>query len=220
MKLILPRLHYFTGLLVGHVYCIEDPDGLTLVDAGLGLAAKRVLDQLHKWGRQPSEVKRILVTHAHPDHVGGLPALAKATGAKAICSSTQKPCTEGIAPVLRKGYKPGEPMAGTPVGRTVEDGEVIAEVMGGLQAIATPGHSLGQMAFWQPQQGVLICGDTMMNMIKLTLPFDAFTTDMRLARESVAKVAQLQPRVVCFGHGPTLMVNASQKISAFAKTVN
>jgi glyoxylase-like metal-dependent hydrolase (beta-lactamase superfamily II) len=220
MKQILPGLHYFTDLILGHVYCIEDDDGLTLIDAGLGLAASRVLDQLRKWGRQPSDVKRILITHAHPDHVGGLPALAKATRAQVICSSTEKPFTEGATPVLRKGYKPAEPMAGTPVGRTVEDGEVMDEVMGGLQVVATPGHSLGQIAFWQPQQGVLICGDTMMNMLRLTLPFDAFTTDMKLARESVAKVAQLRPRVVCFGHGPVLMEDAPAKISAFAKQVS
>ncbi len=220
MKQILPKLHYFTGLLVGHVYCIEDPDGLTLVDAGLGLAASRVLDQLRKWGKQPADVKRILITHAHPDHVGGLPALAKATSAQVICSSTEKPFTEGARPVLRKGNKPGQPMAGTPVSRTVEDGDMIGEVMGGLQVVTTPGHSLGQAAFWQPQIGVLICGDTMMNMVRLTLPFDAFTTDMKLARESVAKAAQLQPRVVCFGHGPVLMENASAKLSAFAKRVN
>lgn len=220
MKQILPHFHFFTGLLLGHVYCIEDPDGLTLVDAGLGLAASRVLDQLRKWGKQPGDVKRILITHAHPDHVGGLPALAEATGAQVICSSTEKPFTEGATPVLRKGYKPAEPMAGTPVSRTVEGGEIIDDVMGGLQVIATPGHTLGQVAFWQPQQGVLICGDTMMNMVHLTLPFDAFTTDMKLARESVAKVAQLQPRVVCFGHGPVLMENAPAKIGDFAKRVN
>lgn len=220
MKQILPGLHLFTGLLVGHVYCIEDPDGLTLIDAGLSLAAKRVLEQLRKWGRQPGDVKRILVTHAHPDHVGGLPALAKSTGAQVICTATEKPYTEGTTPVLRKGHKPGQPMAGTPVSRTVEDGQVMPDVMAGLQVVATPGHSMGHAAFWQPRQGVLICGDTMMNMLRLTLPFDAFTTDMTLARESVAKVAQLQPRIVCFGHGPVLMEDAAAKLSAFAKRVN
>jgi glyoxylase-like metal-dependent hydrolase (beta-lactamase superfamily II) len=219
MKQILPRLYYFTGLILGHVYCIEDSDGLTLVDAGLGLAASRVLDELRKWSRQPSDVKRILVTHAHPDHVGGLPALAKATGAQVICSSTEKPFTEGTTPVLRKGYKPGDLTAGTPVSRTVEDGDILTEVMGGLRVVATPGHTLGQVAFWQPQQGVLICGDTMMNMVRLTLPFDAFTTDMKLARESVAKVAQLQPHVVCFGHGPVLVQDAPAKLNAFAQRV-
>jgi glyoxylase-like metal-dependent hydrolase (beta-lactamase superfamily II) len=58
-----------------------------------------------------------------------------------------------------------------------------------------------------------------MNMVRLTLPFDAFTTDMKLARESVAKVAQLQPHLVCFGHGPVLVQDAPAKLNAFAKRV-
>jgi hypothetical protein len=42
---------------------------------------------------------------------------------------------------------------------------------------------------------------------------------MKLARESVAKVAQLQPHVVCFGHGPVLVQDAPAKLNAFAKRV-
>lgn len=115
MKQILPKLHHFTGLLVGRVYCIEDADGLTLVDAGLGLAAARVLEQLRVWGKNPGDVKRILVTHAHSDHVGGLPALHRATGAQVICSAIEKPQTEGTAPTLLKGRRTGPLMPGTPV---------------------------------------------------------------------------------------------------------
>jgi glyoxylase-like metal-dependent hydrolase (beta-lactamase superfamily II) len=108
-------------------------------------------------------------------------------------------------------------MKGTPVDRTVEDGELLSEVMDGLQAIATPGHSPGQIAFWQPQLGVLICGDTMMNPVGLRLPFAAFTADMAEARRSIQKVAQLQPRIVCFGHGQPLTENAAQAVSEFAR---
>jgi glyoxylase-like metal-dependent hydrolase (beta-lactamase superfamily II) len=218
MKQISPRLHAFTGLLIGRVYCIEDEDGLTLVDAGLGLAAPKVLRQLQAAGYAPGDVKRILVTHAHPDHVGGLPALKAATGAQVICTAVEKPYTEGVAPVLAKGRKPGKPMPGTPVDRAVQDGEEMREIYGGLQVVTTPGHSLGQAAFWQPERRVLICGDTMMNMLRLSLPFDAYTADMDLARQSVAKVARLEPDVVCFGHGPVL-TSAAAKVADFARRV-
>lgn len=218
MKQILPRLHDFTGLLIGHVYCIEDGDGLTLVDASIGSAASIILAQLGQVGYKPGDVKRILVTHAHIDHVGALPALKAATGAQVICSAIEKPYTEGTTPTLRKGHKPAQTMPGTLVDRTVSDGDGL-DIFGGLQVVATPGHTLGQIAFWQPRLGVLICGDTMMNLVGLTTPFDAFTTDMALARQSIAKVAALQPRVVCFGHGPVLMNDAARKVQAFAERV-
>jgi glyoxylase-like metal-dependent hydrolase (beta-lactamase superfamily II) len=218
MKQILPKLHDFSGLIMGHVYCIEDADGLTLIDTGLGLAAPRVLAQLQAWGMQPRDVKRILITHAHPDHTGGLPALKQATGAQVICSAIEKPYVEGKKPTLRKGRKNGQTMKGTPVDRTVSDGDGL-DIFGGLQVVATPGHTLGQVAYWQPQLGVLICGDTMMNLLRLSTPIDAFTADMAMARQSIAKVAALQPRVVCFGHGPVLMEDAARKVQAFAETL-
>jgi glyoxylase-like metal-dependent hydrolase (beta-lactamase superfamily II) len=220
MKQIVPRLHTFTGLLMGRVYCIEDADGLTIIDAGLALAASRVLKQIEKMGRQPSDVKRILVTHAHIDHVGGLPGLKAATGAQVICSTIEKPFTEGKKPIVRKGGQPGPTMKGTPVDRTVDDDEILTEVLGGLQVVATPGHSPGQIAFWQPDLNLLICGDTMMNVFGLRLPFAAFTTDMAEARRSISKVARLQPRILCFGHGQPLMEKAAEKVSEFAKRIH
>jgi glyoxylase-like metal-dependent hydrolase (beta-lactamase superfamily II) len=220
MKRILPRLHAFTGLILGHVYLIGDDDGLTIVDAGLGSATPKIVSQLRAAGYRPGDVKRILVTHAHIDHVGGLPELSAATGAQVVCSTIEKPFTEGKQPLVRKGGKAGTTMKGTPVDRMVDDGEVLTEVLGGLHVVATPGHSPGQIAFWQPQLGVLICGDTMMNLFGLRLPFDAFTADMAEARRSVAKVARLEPRVVCFGHGSVLMDDAAQKVSEFARRVS
>jgi glyoxylase-like metal-dependent hydrolase (beta-lactamase superfamily II) len=220
MKRILPRLHAFTGLILGHAYLIGDDDGLTIVDASLGSATPKIVSQLRAAGYRPGDVKRILVTHAHIDHVGGLPALKQATGAQVICSTIERPYTEGTTPTLRKGGKPAQVMAGTPVDRTVDEGDVLADVFGGLHVVATPGHTRGQVAFWQPDQRILICGDTMMNVFGLRLPFDAFTADMAEARRSVAKVARLEPRVVCFGHGPVLMDDAAQKVSEFARRVS
>ena len=65
----------------------------------------------------------------------------------------------------------------------------------------------------------LAAGGVMMNLAGLRLPFAAFTADMDEARRSIQKVAQLQPRVVCFGHGQPLTENAAEKVSEFAGRV-
>jgi len=231
MKKILPGLYYFTGLRVGRVYMIEDPDGLTIVDAGLPLATKSILKQLDKAGRRPSDVKRLLVTHAHPDHVGGLPKLKQITGAQVIASATERPILEGKVPIEQPPPEKvrgiarlvvGKPttLEGTHLDREVRDGEVIAEVMGGLQVIATPGHTRGHIAFWQPQKRILICGDVMMNLLGLRLPLAPVTVDMDEARRSIKRVADLQPSLVCFGHGNPLRKGDMSRLHAFVRRVS
>ncbi len=231
MKKIAPGLYYFTGLLVGRVYMIEDADGLTIIDAGLGSAAGKIIKQLKAAGHEPSDVKRILVTHAHPDHVGGLPRLKEITGAQVFTSTVERPVTQGEIPVPRP---PREKVSGisrlinpppltlkaTPVDREINDGDTIQEVMGGLRVVATPGHSMGQLAFWQPQKRILICGDAMMNVFGLRLPIATFTVDMDEAKRSIARLAHLQPRLICFGHGQPLRKNAYQKLREFAQRVS
>src|SRR5690348_7623012 len=63
-------------------FLFEDDDGsLTLVDAGLKRADKKLLAALAGLGKAPEDVQRIVLTHAHQDHAGGLAATKEATGA-------------------------------------------------------------------------------------------------------------------------------------------
>lgn len=219
MQQIVPGVYAFTGLLVGRVYALEDADGLTLVDAGLGLAARKVLKQLQANGRQPSEVKRILITHAHPDHVGGLSELQVATGAQVITHTLERPVVEGKVSIGRRtsGIRlPDTKMKATPVQREVQGGETLPEVLGGLQVIFTPGHAPGHVCFWQPDRRLLFCGDVLMRLPRLRLPFAAFTVDMEENKRSVKKIAELETSVVCFGHGQPLRRDAASQLRAFA----
>lgn len=230
MKLIAPGVHTMTGLLVGRVYLIEDPDGLTLIDASLGTEVSRIVSQIEKMGRSLADVKRILITHAHPDHIGGLPRLKKLTGAEVIVPAGERAVVEGKAPALRPPREkltglarlmagPGGMMAGTPVDRTVSDEELLPEVLGGLVVVSTPGHSPDHMSYWQPGRRILFCGDVMMRLNGLRLPIAAFTVDMDQDRRSIGLLASLEPDVVCFGHGEPLVSQAAQQVKAFAAKV-
>lgn len=231
MKSIIPGVYMFSGLVMGRVYLLEGADGLTVIDAGLGFAAAKILKQLTTKGHSPQDVKRILVTHAHPDHIGGLRALQQATGAMVICAEREKPYIEGSQPVPRapkadlRGLSRliyGEAtLVAQPVlvNRTLHDGEIMPEVLDGLQAVMTPGHSPGHTSYWHPEKGILFAGDVMMRLIGLSLPIAAFTPSMAENKRSIKRVIELQPRIFCFGHGEPLRENTTTILRQFAQKV-
>src|SRR4051812_36060750 len=92
---ILPGIHMVDGVLGGRVYIIEDGSTLTLVDTGITGSARRILRYLRAHGLDPASVKQVLLTHGHPDHIGGAAAFRRATGAavfahEAECITTRR----------------------------------------------------------------------------------------------------------------------------------
>jgi len=156
--------------------------------------------------------------------------LKKTTGAQIIASALEKPVIEGKQMIARpeqsklKGISrfirmPDMTFPGVEVDRIVEDGEVITEVMGGLQAVFTPGHAPGHMAFFQPEKRVLFCGDVIFNLTGLTLPWAFLTVDMVENKKSIRKVAQLSPEIVCFGHGNPILSDGNHILRNFAMKI-
>ena len=227
MRAIAAHVWSVPGLWLGRVYLIRDPDGLTLIDTGLPFAADRIAGQLAALGWPATTVvQRILVTHAHPDHAGGLARLQTLTGAQVIASAADRPVLEGRAPVphrpgaaaprlaRRLGWSGRLPAAH--VDRVVGEGDVLPDVLGGVRVLATPGHTPGHLAFWQPQRGILFCGDVLVNGRGLHLPSPTWTVDMALNIRSLARLAALGARLVCTGHGPPLGRDAARRMRALA----
>ncbi|MBN8634911.1 MAG: MBL fold metallo-hydrolase [Anaerolineae bacterium] len=228
MQQILPNLYTFSGLLVGRVYLIDDGGELTIIDAGLASAGQKILQQLAAANYQPSQVKRIIITHAHPDHIGSLKALAEATGAQVIASAEEAEVIEGrtlgklpdpatLPAIYRMIPMKPSPFPPTPVGRIVQDGDVI-DVFGGLRVVATPGHAPGQIALYQPEKKLIITGDTLMHMLGLRLPMVMATPDMPQAKQSIRKLCDMDIEIVLFGHGEPIMSGGREQIRAFARS--
>jgi glyoxylase-like metal-dependent hydrolase (beta-lactamase superfamily II) len=197
---------------------IEDPDGLTIIDGSISLSTSIILSEITASGRRLTDVKRILLTHAHPDHVGALPELKAKSGAPIITSETEKPIAEGNVPIPSRtsGLRtPPTTVKGITVDQTVNEGDVIP-ALGGLRVVAVPGHSPGMIAFYQPERKILILGDTMMHLYGLRLPMAMATPDMDEAKRSIRKVAALDVEIACFGHGQPITENANAQIRAFA----
>ena len=93
-----------------------------------------------------------------------------------------------------------------PVARALKDGDEVA----GFAVLEVPGHSRGHVAYWRESDRVLILGDVLNGMNLMTgrrglqEPPAVFTPDPARNRQSARRLAELDPALVCFGHGPPL----------------
>ncbi|MBN1202008.1 MAG: MBL fold metallo-hydrolase [Anaerolineae bacterium] len=199
------------GLVGGavNVYILDDADsGVTIIDAGLPLAAGRVLGLIRDIGRKPEDVKHILITHADVDHVGSLKPLVDATGADVVASA------ESETFIRRRSNPPhiALPMSllsravslvfrrAVPVNRIVAGSDVL-DIAGGIRVIATPGHTPDHVSYFWERERVLFSGDLLNNTDGLRLTPPRITWSMAAAHDSARKVLALNPAVICAGHG-------------------
>jgi glyoxylase-like metal-dependent hydrolase (beta-lactamase superfamily II) len=213
---ILPNIHLIPDI-IANPYLLIDPDGLTLIDASLPGSHRKILRYLASLGFAPADLKRILITHADFDHVGGLAALKAATGAHIFASPIE-------AQAIAAGHssRPLKPrsvivkllfdlMAGLFKPKPVRVDEVLSEgqilpVLGGLRVIETPGHTPGHISLYIPSTGVLFCGDSIVSEdVGLRGSRGANNWDQARSDESVRKQAALGAGMVCSGHGPVVM---------------
>jgi glyoxylase-like metal-dependent hydrolase (beta-lactamase superfamily II) len=201
-----------------------DADGLTLVDTGYAKDTEKIAAAAQTIGRQPKDIRHILVTHCHPDHAGGLAALKQITGASAYMHSTDavlvrsgkvpphlKPGPGLVNSILFRifiGYKPAE-YAAAEVEHEVRDGDMLP-IAGGIRVIHLPGHCAGHLAFlWEQHGGVLFVGDAASNM--LGLGYSVGYENLDEAKRSLAKISALDFEIACFSHGKPLVGGAATR---------
>lgn len=207
-----------------NAFLLADDDGaLTLVDAGLRGADQRVLAALAELGRAPGDVTRVLLSHAHPDHAGGLAAVQRATGAQLSVHDRDAAYTrEGRAPGRDPSSAwgrlldrlPGGGFAPARVDGTFGDADVLP-VAGGTRVVHTPGHSPGHCSFLLEDRGVLLTGDALFNVRGLRYSPAALCTDIRLSRETAARLGELTYDVAAFTHGRQVSSGAREAVRAF-----
>jgi metallo-beta-lactamase class B len=123
-------------------YLVKTPRGAILLDGTMRANVPSIERNIAAAGVKLSDVKFILISHAHFDHADGVAALAKATGARVLAG-------RGDVAAMRTGIPPGETSYGVikfpavPQTQGVSDGARIALSGTTLTAIATPGHTPG-----------------------------------------------------------------------------
>lgn len=193
-------------------YLVEEGEELTLIDAALPNSAKGILDVVQRIGKP---VTKIILTHAHEDHVGALDSIKERypdvpvyisqrddrlmNGDRSLDShEDQTPIKGGVPKNLK-----------TRAAVLLKDGDQV----GSLKAIESPGHTPGSMSFFDNRTQSLIVGDAFQTRggiavagdLKLWFPFPALGTwSKKTALESAKKLAGTGPKLLAAGHGEML----------------
>jgi glyoxylase-like metal-dependent hydrolase (beta-lactamase superfamily II) len=216
---ILPGLHSLGGRSGGRVraFLIDDGKELTLIDTLLNKDGRDILDEIRRLGRQPNHVKRIILTHAHQSHLGGLAALKRATGARVYSHEWEADIIAGKRKVEvppTTGFWPQKPLQvyplqvafvlglGMPAPCDVDQNLKDGDIVGPLTVLHAPGHTPGSMAFYWTEKRALVVGDIVVTWPEVALGWPQITLDNKQNRESVGKICDItKAEILCVGHG-------------------
>jgi len=217
---------------------VSEGDEVTLVDTGYPRDRDRVIASLEQIGREPADVAAVVLTHAHPDHLGSAEYFRSELSkrvlahdrevANALGSGIEQVTTSAI---LRRAWRPEVLLWARDVlalkAERVERlasvdtfADDVLDVPGHPVPVHTPGHTSGHCALHLPERGVLVAGDALMTehaVVRVTGPQllpDFFNRDTDLARASLHTLSGLAADVVVPGHGPAFRGAPAAAVSA------
>ncbi|GGN90860.1 MBL fold metallo-hydrolase [Saccharibacillus kuerlensis] len=192
-----------------HVWIVAEEDGVTLVDTGLSFMTSSILKEIDRMNAGP--LKRILLTHGHSDHVGGLKKLLRTHDVPVYMHAKEIPYAEGdlAYPGKERAYAHVEKGLLQPLPVTAgKNGELAA--IGALIPYFTPGHSPGHTVYYHDKERVLLAGD-MLNAKSGRIIPARFTPDPEMAMRSGSDILRrLDPERMEVCHGGTVFRPAGQ----------
>jgi hydroxyacylglutathione hydrolase len=197
-----------------NIYFLEDGNGVVQWEAGTRSMRKAALEAGEKLGG----VKRVVLAHAHADHRGTAPYM----GAPVYCHADEVADAESDAafsPYMDLSKLPIVPVrwvysllfrfwnsGPVKIDGTISEGDEVA----GFRVIHFPGHAPGLIGLWRESDRVALVSDVvyLVDSARLkalpegeaSVPHPAFNMDHEQAKESLRKLAALEPKVVCAGH--------------------
>lgn len=201
-----------------NIYFLEEEGGVVQFDAGSKAMTKAALAAAEQLGG----LKRVVLGHAHADHRGTAPSM----GVPVFCHPDEVADAESdasIAPYWDLSQLPVAPVrwiyplllrrwdgGAVRIDGTVSEGDEVA----GFRVLHFPGHAPGLIGLWRESDRVAIVSDVVyfVDSARLkplphgeaSVPHPAWAWDHARAKESVRRLAALEPKVVCAGHAEPL----------------
>ena len=131
---------YFAGIYSASTHIIDTGDGLIMIDPGYLESLHIVIDNIYALGFKPTDIKYIVVSHAHFDHMDAVKPLVSMTGAKTFIGKNDLPLLRGD--IFHYPINSFEPDV------LLSDGDVITLGNTSVRCMSTPGHTDGTMSFF------------------------------------------------------------------------
>ena len=205
------------------VTVLVESNDVLLVDAGYRGSRGMITGGLKSLGLSLDQVGQVVVTHAHPDHAGGLGELVADSGMPVALHRLEADIVSGKAPLPNPLQIPplammAEPilpaLTGNPVpAEALEDGDVVP-FRSEVRVVHVPGHTDGSIAFYLPEKKTIIVGDALQYKFarRLSPPAPGVTQNPVRAIRSLETLLTLDFNIMCFGHFPPMRGNPKEAL--------
>lgn len=205
-----------------HAYLIDDRGSLTLIDTLFDADAGVIIAEIARAGKGITDLKQIILTHAHRSHIGGLATLKKLSNATVYAHEWEAGIVAGQRKATPAGLWPKPPLqvyylqAGLALGLSphvpceVDQALKDGDHLGALEVLSVPGHTPGCLALHWGERRALFVGDVVASWPYLAPGWPGLTLDNDQNLNSVGKLADAgDAEIVCVGHGGPITQRAS-----------
>jgi glyoxylase-like metal-dependent hydrolase (beta-lactamase superfamily II) len=199
-------------------HLVLEPE-LSLIDCGYAGSVRGIRRGIEAHGRNPAVLKRVVITHGHPDHAGGARELA-AGGAEILIHPADgerlRTTWRDVVARPSRGHVFAAMTPEPPHFHPIEDGDVLP-MLGGLRVIHTPGHTPGSVCLYGERDHVLFVGDSLQRRFgSVGFASPLYSDDHKEAKRSAKRLAELDVRTVVFSHFAALEEGAADVLAALA----
>ena len=186
--------------LDNEAYLMACPEGVVLMDTGYTPHDLEMIgEELEDMGKTWRDIKLILITHGHGDHIDNLAKIRELSNAQVMSG-------EGDAGDIEAATK-------VKIDRSLKHGDYI-HMCGGIEAIHVPGHSLGNLSFYVQRNRAIIAGDTIFGDEKGNLypPPEKYCLDVKTAESEIKRLLFYDFDSLLLSHGKNILRGAKSRV--------